>query len=200
MKRVLRFSGHRLLGQAMLVGAALLASTAAVAANYSLDSANSSVSFATIKKQYVVEPATLTGMSGSYKGGQFEFSIPLSSVSTGVQIRDMRLNQLFFESQKFPAVKVSGQFNTKTMAKDGVLSAKIPAKVTLFGQTKQIMFPVTVLKAGQFMQVSSSAPVIINAADFGIPAENLKRLSATVGGIPLSDKVPVDINLIFRQR
>ncbi len=45
--------------------------------------------------------------------------------------------------------------------------------------------------------VSNALPAIIDAAQFGIPIENLNALSQTVGGIRLFDKVPVSFSLVF---
>ena len=61
--------------------------------------------FATIKKQFVVEPATIDTLSGTLAAsGKFEISVDLKGIDTGISIRDTRLNDVFFESAKFPNV------------------------------------------------------------------------------------------------
>lgn len=65
--------------------------------------------------------------------------------------------------------------------------------------TESVEFPVVVLNAGDTVMVSSSAPVIIGASDFGIPTENLTNLAATVGGIKIADRVPLTLNLTFKK-
>lgn len=77
---------------------------------YTLDPKLSNITFATIKKQFVVEPASIKPMSGGLtEKGQFSIVLDLKSVSTGVAIRDQRLNELYFESMNFPEVKISGK-------------------------------------------------------------------------------------------
>lgn len=45
--------------------------------------------------------------------------------------------------------------------------------------------------------VSSASTIIVNGADFGISTDNLNKLSATVGGLAISDKIPLSFNLLF---
>ena len=57
----------------------------------------STVNFASIKKQYVVEPAVITGVSGKIDTkGSLELTVPLNMLDTGVSIRNDRLRALFF--------------------------------------------------------------------------------------------------------
>lgn len=56
----------------------------------------SSVSFATIKKQYVIEPATISGVTGNLdESGKFAVFVPVANIDTAVAIRNERLNALF---------------------------------------------------------------------------------------------------------
>ncbi|MFY2507240.1 YceI family protein [Vibrio pectenicida] len=180
--------------------ASILFSGVSLASNkYNLETELSSLSFATIKKQFVVEPATIDTLSGALDtDGTFNIAIDLQSIQTGIPIRNTRLNDVFFESAKFPDVNVSGKVNWGELD-EGSHKFVIPAQVTLFGNTKSIDFPVVVLKTDNIIMVSSSAPIIISASDFGIPSENLTKLAALVGGISISDKVPLTLNLTFKK-
>ncbi|MDE1351610.1 YceI family protein [Vibrio aestuarianus] len=177
-----------------------LFSSASIATdNFTLDSNFSSVSFATIKKQYIVEPAMIKTLSGTLdSNGQFNVSIDLNGIDTGIKIRDTRINEIFFESDKYSLVKVSGKVDWVSSG-EGSHKINVPAEVTVFGKTNSIEFPVIILNAGDTVMVSSSSPVIIDAGDFGIPSKNLADLAATVGGIEISDRVPLTINLTFNK-
>lgn len=167
--------------------------------DYMLNSDLSSVSFATIKKQYIVEPANIRTLNGQLsEEGKFSVNIDLKGISTGVPTRDSRLNEIYFESMKYPQVMVSGMVDSKLLS-GAATSTTIPAQVTLYGQSKMVDFPVVIMPSDGKVMVSSSAPVIINAADFSIPAANLSALSETVGGLSLSDSVPVSLTLLFQQ-
>ncbi|PMM44209.1 YceI family protein [Vibrio splendidus] len=164
---------------------------------YTLDSKLSNITFATIKKQFVVEPASIKALSGGLtEDGQFSIMLDLKSLSTGVAIRDQRLNELYFESITFPEVKVSGKVDPSILSGDPK-NTTIEAEVTLHGVTKKINFPVLVVPADGFVMVNSASTIIVNGADFGISTDNLNKLSATVGGLAISDKIPLSFNLLF---
>lgn len=166
---------------------------------YTLDPKLSNITFATIKKQFVVEPASIKPMSGGLtEEGQFSIVLDLKSVSTGVAIRDQRLNELYFESMTFPEVKVSGQVESSMLSGDPKRTT-VAAEVTLHGVTRTIDFPVIVVPSSGFVMVSSASTIVVNGADFGISTENLNKLSATVGGLAISDKIPLSFNLLFDQ-
>ncbi|MEZ9892304.1 YceI family protein [Vibrio lentus] len=164
---------------------------------YTLDPKLSNITFATIKKQFVVEPASIKPLSGGLtEDGQFSILLDLKTVSTGVSIRDQRLNELYFESMTFPEVKISGKVDPAMLSGDPQITT-IAAEVTLHGTTKTIDFPVMVIPSEGFVMVNSTSTIIVNGADFGISTENLNKLSATVGGLAISDKVPLSFNLLF---
>ncbi|MDD9197522.1 YceI family protein [Aliivibrio sp. S3MY1] len=178
---------------------ALMSTQSFAADNYLLESKLSSVSFTTIKNQFVVEPATINTLSGELsESGQFSIDVNLKGISTGIPIRDTRLNDIFFESVKYPDVKVSGKVDLAALS-NGPQKLEIPVQVTMYGKTKSIGFPVVILKNDNYVMVSSSSSVIVGASDFGLPSENLTKLAATVGGIKISDRVPVSLALVFKK-
>jgi polyisoprenoid-binding protein YceI len=166
---------------------------------FTVDSDLSSVHLATIKKQYVVEPAQIKGLQGKLDDqGKFVISFPISKLDTGVGIRNARLSSLYFNATKFADVTVKGQIDKAIFKQENTaISTEIAADVSLFGQTKTLVFPVTLVKSTDIIVVSSSKPVIVSGEDFGIPVENLNAVAATVGNISLSGKVPVSLNLIL---
>ncbi|HAU8293442.1 TPA: YceI family protein [Vibrio vulnificus] len=183
----------------LLYGLAIFSLNSFANEEYTLLPNVSSVGFVTIKNQFIVEPAVITALSGIINtNGSFEVSINLNSINTGIPIRDARLNEIYFESSKYPFVKVTGNIDL-TLLEEGSHSVTIPTQVSLFGKSKVIEFPVVILKVGNIVMVSSSIPIVISAEEFGIPKENLQKLAATVGGIKISDMVPVTINMTFNK-
>ncbi|WOG26629.1 YceI family protein [Endozoicomonas sp. 8E] len=169
------------------------------AAQYELNRDISRVSFATVKLEYVIEPASISSLTGSInETGLLTLDIPISGIDTGIGIRNERLNKLFFQSDLFPSAKVSAQISKSLLALGTVVKQlTVPAKVTLYGQTQELEFPVNVVKCGDLLSVASTEPVIIRASQFGVPAKNLTELAKTVGQIPISETVPVNFSLVF---
>ncbi|PKF50419.1 YceI family protein [Enterovibrio nigricans] len=190
------------ISSAIILAVSLSPSLTFASSDYTVVSDASSISFATIKKTYVVEPANLSGLEGSVDAsGKFSITAPISSVSTGIPIRNQRLNDLFFDSKKFPSLKVEGHVDMAGLDKNGtMLQQSIPAKVTLFGNTKDITLDMNIIKTDDSIFAFTYKPVIISGAIFGIPEENLEKVSATVGNIDISSTVPVSVSLVFKEK
>ncbi len=177
----------------------MLTSGVSKAAEYQINQNISTVSFATVKLEYVIEPALIGGLSGKISNsGQLHIEIPIANIETGIGIRNERLNRLFFQSDLFPSVGVSAQIPNALLTSELVVQQlTMPAKVSLFGQTQEFTFLVNVVKNGDTLSVASAKPVIVSASQFAIPANNLTELAKTVGQIPISATVPVSFSLIF---
>jgi len=134
--------------------------------------------------------------------GAFSLSIDLTSVDTGVEIRDQRLQSVLFEVAQFPTLTIDAVVNPKLLAglKVGdTLTTQVEATIMLHGQKQQKSFDVLVAKlSDKKMVVSSLAPVIVQANEFGLVAgvEKLKELA----GLPsISLAVPVSFVLTLAQ-
>lgn len=162
----------------------------------------STVNFASIKKQYVVEPAVISGISGKIDDkGVLELTIPLNMLDTGVSIRNERLRAMFFDEEKFPSVKVTASVPEQLMGNEDLAMQKmLPATVELYGQSKELIFTVNIVKSGSHLMVSTAKPTVISGFDFGIPEESLTSVSNTVGDIALSPSVPVNFSLVLEKR
>ncbi|AUW07507.1 YceI family protein [Vibrio campbellii] len=180
-----------------LVGLLLVSNQTLAHEKYDVVPELSSVSFSTVKGQYVVEPASIKFLTGTLgQTGKFDIVVGLKNIDTGISIRDSRINDLFFNAAKYPEVKVSGKVDMR-LIQEKPQTLVIPAQVTMYGKTKSIDLSVVVIDAGNYLMVSSSKPVIIRASDFGIPTGNLKKLADTVGGIKISDHVPLTLTVVF---
>ena len=174
------------------------ANSLAASQTYPLDPGLSQVSFATIKKQYVVEPAKIAKLSGELKDtGQVSIQVPLQEISTGISIRDDRLNTIFFESIKFPTVNISADVKDSLKAAKAAERKTMTFNVEIYGETKPILAEVIISQSKSHIVVSSLAPLIIKAKDFSIPAANLIKLANTVGDIAISSTVPVNFTVVF---
>lgn len=171
------------------------------AGHYKVDAKISTVSFATIKKQYIVEPAVVTGVSGSLdEQGNLKVTIPLKNLDTGVSIRNDRLNELFFQIANNPSVEVMAKVPAEIMKGDMVVTqATIPASVMLYGKTQNLDFMLNIVRAGDVISVSSVKPVIVDGISFGIPKESLAAVSKTVGDIAISSTVGVSVSLVLKK-
>jgi hypothetical protein len=175
----------------------ILSGSAFASENLTIVPELSSVSFATIKKQYIIEPAVVENIQGQYSNKKFNLSIDFNNVKTSIPIRNSRINQLFLKTNLYPLVKVQGSFDMESI-KNPITKTIIKANVDFYGHIKAFEIPVIIHKTEGLMTVNSYKPIIVKASDFSIPAENLISLAATVGGISISDTIPLNINLTFK--
>lgn len=111
------------------------------------------------------------------------------------------MNALFFNSKAFPSLSVSGTFPLEEVEKSGrQTQVSVPVKVTLHGKTIEMNMDVNVLKFGDTLVAYTYKPAVVSGASFGIPTANLNKLAETVGNIPLSDTVPVNVSLVFDKK
>ena len=125
-------------------------------------------------------------------------TIPIANIQTGIGIRNQRLNTLFFDSEAYPNAAVSVQLPESIFAEEFVTKQlDLGALVSLFGTEKTLSFKVNVIKTEDVLVVSTVQPTIVSGNTFGIPSDNLVALAKTVGGIAISDTVPVSFSLVF---
>ena len=91
----------------------LLVSAVSAAADWQIDNAQSQLSFISIKKGDVAEVHRFGEIAGGLQqDGQFELSIALESVNTGIQIRDSRMRSFLFKTAAVSTSDTDGQFVT----------------------------------------------------------------------------------------
>lgn len=166
---------------------------------YTLNPALSQLNLVTIKKQYVLEVAEIENLSGVITAdGKVAIIAPINGINTGIPIRNTRLNDLFFESIKFPNIKIAADLKDyKSNESQSIERRSIGFDIELYGKTKHINTEVFISTSNNQLLVSSIAPIIISSDDFDIPVINLINLAKAVGGIPISNTVPVSFNIVF---
>lgn len=164
---------------------------------------DSRVSFVSVKKGDIAEVHHFKQLKGTLKdNGEFTLAIPLMSVSTGIDVRDERMQNLLFEVSLFPELKLTAQVDSQmlnTLAVGESKVANIDGKIALHGkqQTKTFSVMVTKVSANK-MLVSSFQPMIVNANEFGLEG-GVDKLRVIAGLSNISQAVPVSFVLSLTQ-
>ncbi|OIQ48066.1 MAG: hypothetical protein BM565_03190 [Gammaproteobacteria bacterium MedPE] len=168
-------------------------------ADWALDKANSTLSFVSVKKSDVMEAHHFNHINGTLTdNGAFSLVIDLSSVDTAIAIRDSRMGEHLFETNKFPQATLSASIPSKALAGlvvNQTAMMKVPASLNLHGE-KQAMnadVSVTLLSDGNLL-VSSNKPVFVNAGDFNL-IKGIEKLRELAGLPSISTTVPVTFSL-----
>lgn len=172
----------------------LLALPSATWADWVLDNAQSALHFVSVKQGDKAETHTFQQLSGVITSqGQGKLEIDLASVATNIPIRDTRMRELLFETARFPKATVTVDL-AKVGVKPGIQT--LPVTLELHGVKQELPSTVAITEVGRTVQVASVAPVVVDAAAFGL-ADGVGKLREVAGLDSISLAVPVTFFLSF---
>ncbi|MCU0947443.1 MAG: YceI family protein [Porphyrobacter sp.] len=178
--------------------------TAAVPATegtWSIDSAASHLDYVSIKAGEVAEANRFDKLTGSVGAdGAARIEIDLASVNTGVEIRDERMREIFFQVAEFPSAVVTAQLDPAQFAGlevGKVVVQPLAAKVSIKGMEAPIETEVQIARvADGRVLATTTKPIIITTDMFGLTDE-LGELRALAQLPSISPAVPVTFTLAF---
>jgi outer membrane protein OmpA-like peptidoglycan-associated protein len=160
------------------------------AGGWTLRADTSSLSFQSVKNQTKVETSGFATFSGGIdETGLATVVVEIDSVDTKVDLRNVRMRFLFFETFQFPQAVVTVKLDPSQLAgltESRRMTMTLPFTLTLHGVTKDLSAEVAVvLISADLVAVSSVAPVSIAVGDFNL-ADGLAKLedAAKVEVIP----------------
>ena len=179
-------------------------SSVAATAAWTLDTTTSYLNFVTTKNTHNVEVHNFTSISGDIStAGVATLNIDLSTVNTGVALRDQRMRDLLFDVVNFPTATVTVAVPSTLISSLSVgqsAATDISASLNLHGVTGTITTKVSVQKlSANRVLVQSLSPILIKAGDYAL-TDGVEALRAAVGIASISVAVPVDFALVFDAR
>ena len=155
----------------------------------------------TSKAESITEIHQFIGLTGTIDGGgNADVKIDLTSVSSGVDVRDVRMRFLLFETYKFPNAEVTAKID---MSKLQDLTSKIRDTyplhftVAMHGMTKDFDADVYVTRlSDKSVSVATAKPIVVKTDDFGLTA-GLAKLSEAVNGTPIVSAASFTFDLVF---
>ena len=140
-------------------------SSQSLATRWSVNAANSTFNFVTVKKINTAEALTFTSLQGTVNSdGKATLTIPLASVSSGVDIRNSRLQSILFETNYTPSLHFTTQLTLATldaMAAGSTSVSSFTGNLVLHGISKEITFDALVIKHdANNISVSPRKPII----------------------------------------
>jgi hypothetical protein len=168
---------------------------------YTLDTKNSVVSFSTIKKKYIVEPAIFKVIEGSISlMGDIDITIDIGKLTTGDIRRDLKLKQVFLGDKRFTKAKITSKISPKFV--NSIINykqKKLPATIEFFGikRKENINFIISKTTQKRFL-VASMEPIIINLGDYSFPIYILSTLSQAIKGGSISTEMAFNFVLTFK--
>jgi len=180
----------------------LSASTVGLSSEWNVDNSNSELHFISVKKGNIAEIHQFTNLNGSLDSdGNFELAIDLTSVDTSNPIRDERMKNFLFETNRFTDALLSAKIDPAELdaiAEGANKRLLIDAKLTLHGMKKSVPLEVIVTRlVGAKFSATSATPIILNVGDFSLVAgvEKLRELAKLPS---ISYAVPVTFHLTLK--
>lgn len=142
---------------------------------WTLSAERSTIGFLSVKKGTIAEYSGFASFSGQIDPtGTAEISIALDSVDTKIDLRNVRMRFLFFETFKHSEARVTAQIAPEQLTDLSSLGRKmldLSVTVSLHGVEAQVTAPVAVtLLSENRVNVSTVQPIILSLADFDLLA------------------------------
>lgn len=188
----------KLLGCALLVGTAVLASSFVSADDYSIDKSHSSIGFSA--KHLMVSKTTghfsdydgsITFDPNNLEASKINITVQSASIDTNMEKRDAHLkNADFLDVEKFPEITFVSKSITKTDD-----AYQLTGDLTIKGVTKEISVPAEISgpinspMGGSVIGIESNFK--INRQDYGVTWNK----AMDNGGLVVSDEVNVGVSI-----
>ena len=186
-----------------LLMSVLLGLSSSAFADWTLLNDESSLHYVSIKSTNIAEMNRFKTLAGSVsEQGAVELKVDLSSVDTGVDIRDERMQAMLFDVAQFAQATVTGKVDLERVTKLEVgetYTDSITLNLALHGLSKEVSSHVQVTRlADDKVLITTLEPVVLNAADYKL-AEGLEALRVIAQLPAISPVVPVTYSLVFQQ-
>jgi polyisoprenoid-binding protein YceI len=170
-------------------------------AQWQLNNDESSLYYVTNKAAAIAEVNTFSRLSGEIStGGTATLSIDLSSVSTAIEIRDQRMQEILFEVGQYPSATVSidtSMTNFASLEIGEAARVNVNYTLSLHGMSNSLSTPLKIVKlADDKLEISSIQPIIINAGQFGL-AQGVEALREVAGLPSINPNVVVSFSLVY---
>ena len=181
-----------------LLAISLITHAAQAGEQWQLDNSSSSVNLVSVKKGSVGEVFRFTALDGSIADGKAQLRIDLSSIDSGVDIRNERMRQHLFETASFASATASITLQAEWLALEtgSYLDVNASLHLSLHGVEQSLPCSLRIVAVDDGLLVSTLVPVLIKAADFGMDKgiETLRQLAKLPA---IATVVPVQVQLHF---
>lgn len=183
---------------ALVVAAALSFSAAA---DWSVNSAQSSLNFVSVKNDVVAETHSFKDLTGKLtEAGEFSVAIPALSVDTAIPIRNERILEHVLAAKQYATINAKGKVDSKVLTGlktgDSVVVDQA-LDLTLLTQTQSLTAKVKVTKVSDSqLVVTTVAPIMLDVNKFELNA-GVEKLRELAGLKSISPMVPTTFSLVL---
>ena len=166
-----------------------------------LDPEASKIAFQSVKNGTKVETSEFAVVTGAIApGGAAEVKIALDSIDTGIDLRNVRMRFLFFETFKFPEATITAQLNAgllDDLPDSRRITTPIVYSVDLHGIRKELEIDTSVTLVTDELVLVSGSSIVVPVADFDLEEGLLKLQDAAK--VTITPAGTVSFDLIFKK-
>jgi outer membrane protein OmpA-like peptidoglycan-associated protein len=160
----------------------------------------SSLRFQSVKNLTIVESSGFAEFEGSIdESGTANVRIFLDSVDTKIDLRNVRMRFLFFETFEFPEALISSKIDPSVLEDLAQIKRKIVPlsfDLTLHGVSKSFQTEVAVTYLSEdLVAVSTTAPISVPASDFALGG-GIRKLEEAAG-VVIVPSATVSFDFVF---
>ncbi|WP_419536939.1 YceI family protein [Endozoicomonas sp.] len=170
-------------------------------AQWNLDKSQSELYFTFIKAAQIGTVGHFESFDANVTDdGKAKLTIDLASLNTGIDKRDNRLRNIFFDTSKYPTADVEINLSKdiyERLSMGETEKVRVSAKVKLHGKTKRLreLVNVTLLNE-KTVEVATAKPILLDVSDYGL-MPGIQKLIDLAGVKSISQSVPVTFRLRF---
>jgi len=175
--------------------------TANAQTNWTLDPTASVLTYQSVKKNTIVETNKIRNIAGTLTlAGDAKVTFDLNSVDTGVDLRNVRMRFLFFETYKYPSAELTAKVDPAAFADLATkrrVKAILPFRLNLHGVDKDLEANIVVtMISDNMVSVASEAPVAVHVEDFGL-LPNIDKLQQAANVTNIVPTASVSFDFVF---
>lgn len=171
------------------------------ASTFVLDAQASWVEFSSTKNQTITEKHRFKVIDGSLaEGVNAHLTIDMSSVNTGIDIRNERLGEHLFKVSVYPEVIVQvplAEVDTQQLKLGDTALFSVDIRLSMLGIEHPLKADLNVTRQTQALLVESASPVIVTTDQFGM-STGVEKLKELAGLQHIASDVPVSVSLRFQ--
>ena len=179
----------------------LLLTSLAAHADWQLVNEASQLNFISTKATHIAEIHGFTRLTGNISGtGVAELNIDLSSIDTGIEIRNTRMQSMLFDVVNFPQAQIRTELDLAALQSlEGPRRLPISAALGLAGQSAEVTGEVLIVPIdADTVSVTTVQPIVVNANALDLAA-GIERLREVAGLPSIGYSVPVTFSLTFNR-
>ena len=167
---------------------------------WTLDNDASALNFISTKESHIAETHTFDRLAGGIDdAGQASVTIDLTSVNTGIGIRNQRMQSMLFNAVQFPQAQINAVVDVQSVNDSNATILPITATLNLAGASTDVTGQVIVSPAGpDAVTVTTVAPIVVTASSLNLES-GIDALRDIAGLPSISYSVPVTFSLTFKR-